>query len=189
MDVPSGYTLEDRSVPLTELPRWVLGLMLGLFTATLLLFWIAGGSIFYRGMAGRALLWIVVLTLAHEVTHAVFWKYASGLPWRTFRFGFAWKALSPYCHARAPMSVSAYRIGSMAPLFLTGLLPLVITLATLDGPLAVASAVLISGASGDLFVWWTIRDLPEDALVQDHDSQAGCLVLWPTPDLPDPDIA
>ena len=123
--------------------------------------------------------WMFGLLLLHEGTHAVAWKLASKLPWSAFTFGVQWKTATPYCHSTEPMGVQAYRIGALMPLFVTGLLPWGVSLAAGYPDLAFASAFLISGASGDLYVLWSMRDLPNDVLVQDHDTKAGCVVLWP----------
>jgi hypothetical protein len=123
--------------------------------------------------------WLIGLTLVHEGSHAVGWKLASGLPWNAFRIGFSWKALTPYCHSRSAMPVGAYRIGSLLPLALTGLLPWAAAMITGYADLGIAASILIGGAAGDVWVFSVIRDLAPDVLVRDHPEQAGCIVIYP----------
>lgn len=172
-------TEEDRSVPLTRLPAaiWILmavGTALPAVAFGLIRGWSTLGD-----LDAVTLAWLAGLTLVHEGTHAAAWKWASGLPWSAFSFGFSWKALTPYCHAREAMPVRAYRIGSLAPLVITGVLPWFAAVATGDGSLGVASSVLIGGAAGDVWVFFRIRDLDDRALVRDHPENAGCVVLRP----------
>lgn len=175
-----NFSVEDRSVPITEIPGWVWGLMIMMIIIPFgiyLLVWGLGGI----GLANWKWLWYtIILLLMHEGTHAVAWKFASGLPWSAFSFGVQWKTVTPYCHCDQPMPAKAYRIGAMAPLVVTGILPWVWSMWIGDPDLALASAMLISGAGGDIYVTWAIRDVPKDIQVQDHDSQAGCLVFWPS---------
>ncbi len=170
------YRIEDRSVPLTKLPGWVWVLTLVLLVVPLGIY-----MMFYwpLNLGWMWLTWALVLILLHEGIHAVAWKLASGLTWSMFTFGILWKTLTPYCHCKAPMPARPYRIGAIMPFIVTGLLPWGISLTTGDAELAVASALLISGAGGDLYVLWSVRDLPDTVLLQDHDAQAGCVVLWP----------
>ena len=57
--------------------------------------------------------------------------------------------------------------------------PFIIGLIINDGGLVIAASFLISGAGGDIYILRSIKDLPAANLLQDHDSNAGCLVLWP----------
>ncbi len=172
-----GYRIEDRSVAIASLPSWVWILSLVLVIIPIALYLLITGAGF--DLQWKWLAYTFGLLLLHEGTHAVAWKYASGLPWSSFTFGVQWKTVTPYCHSTAPMPVTAYRIGAAMPLIFTGMLPWLISFITLDTELAFAGAILISGAAGDLYILHAIRDLPADVLLQDHDTQAGCVVLWP----------
>ena len=170
---------EDRSVPLTRLPLAIWAMLIGFTLVPGVLYpWVHGWGAF-PDLGLEFFGWLVALTLLHEGIHAVGWKYASGLPWSAFKFGFAWKSLTPYCHAREAMPVGAYRIGSLLPLALTGLLPWAAGMILGDGDLGLAAAVLIGGAAGDVWVFLSIRDLEPGALVRDHPENAGCVVMRP----------
>ena len=174
----AGYRIEDRSVAIAALPWWVWGLAVILIIIPIVLFEVFAHK--QEGSLGYIwLLWTLGLLILHEATHAVAWKFASGLPWSSFTFGVQWKTATPYCHSIEPMSIRAYRIGAISPLIVTGILPWVLAFVWGDVELAMAAAILISGAAGDLYILWAIKDLPDEVLLQDHDTQAGCLVLWP----------
>ena len=173
------YSIEDRSVEVLDIPLWTWLLMVLLIIFPLVFYMGVWGM---RNLATIEWLWLVytfALLVLHELTHAVAWKLASGLPWKALTFGVQWKTLTPYCHSKEPMPVLAYRIGACMPLIVTGIVPWVMSMIGGDPELAMAASLLISGAGGDIYILWSIRDLPADALVQDHDSRAGCLVLWP----------
>ena len=173
------HRLEDRSVAIAEIPLWVWVMMIGLLIVPIVIFaWVwPNRASFDFGWIW--MIWTLALLLIHEGTHAVAWKLSSGLPWSAFSFGFQWKTLTPYCHSSEPMYVRPYRIGAIMPLVVTGLLPWFVSMAIGDYDLALASSLLISGAGGDLYILWSLRDLPASVLVQDHHTKAGCVVLWP----------
>ena len=172
---------QDRSVPLTELPAWVVWLSIVLMIVPVVPFALLSGidSVWNEGIGWWLLPAMLVLIVVHEAVHAIAWKFASGLPWKAFRFGVVWKALAPYCHATEMMRVQPYRIGAVAPLIVTGVLPLIYGYVAWSAAWVVLGAVAISAAVGDIFVLWVLRDLPDEALVRDHPSNAGCIVLLP----------
>jgi hypothetical protein len=169
----------DLSVPIIKLPVWVWVLSIVLFIVPLLVYGLLHPVQIGEWFSLTSVVYLIVLIIVHEGIHAIAWKYASGLPWSQFKFGIDKKSLSPYCHATAPMDVRAYRIGGGAPLVLVGILPYVISLLNGSSQLAFLSAVMISAAVGDIFVLWTLRNVPDDALCVDHPSQAGCIVYLP----------
>jgi hypothetical protein len=177
----SGETMTtlDLSIPAHRLPGWVWWLAIALFVIPLLPFAVRYG--FLAVLVGG--LWqipvVLVLIVAHEAVHAIGWKFAGGLPWSKFKFGIVWKALAPYCHATVPMNVNAYRIGAVMPLIVTGIVPLVLAYIAGDAGWTFISAVMISAAVGDIYVLWTLRDMPSNALIQDHPSQVGCIAYLP----------
>lgn len=143
-----------------------------------------------EGLAAWFDAWIAMIgalvggALVHEMLHALAWR-AAGVPRGHVRLGFSWRALTPYAHADVPMPARTYRIGAVTPGVVLGLVPL--ALATLrDGPLVFWFGLLFTvAAGGDALILWLLRGVPPEALVQDHPSRAGCLVL-PAYDSPSP---
>lgn len=119
----------------------------------------------------------LALVIVHELLHAISWKLAGNLSFRDFKFGIAWKTLSPYCHATQPMTARAYRIGAAVPGILLGILPIMIATLLGNGFIAVLGALLTAGAVGDVYVLWLIRRVPSTTYVIDHPKRAGCLIL------------
>jgi len=169
----------DLSVPVHELPRWVWILSVVLMFAPLIPYAMIYGLLtLLYGMNPLAILMgFIVLIVLHEAIHAIGWKFSSGLPWSAFTFGFLWRALAPYCHSKEPMSVTAYRIGGILPLIFTGIIPWLIGLAMADATITVLGTLLIAGGVGDIYVLWSLRNVPDSARVIDHESNAGCVVL------------
>ena len=175
----SNHREVDLSVPILKLPAWVWILSVVLLIVPLAIYALFHPLSWGEMFSLLTALWVIVLVVVHEGVHAVAWKYSSGLPWSKFSFGIDKKSLSPYCHADAPMDVRAYRIGGGAPLVLVGILPFIYALIVGNAMWAFLSAVLISAAVGDIYVLWSLRNVPDDALCLDHPSQAGCIIYLP----------
>jgi hypothetical protein len=179
---PPGY--RDVSVPIESIYRnkaVILGAIVLAAAPILAHAALAGGldAFFSRAYGDNILLfliWLLLLIVAHEAVHGFGWMTAGGVGPRHIRFGIDRKTFSPYCHLTTPIRAAAYRYGAALPLVVTGILPLTAGLLTDTPVLTMLSAIMISAAVGDLFVLWVIREVPGNALVIDHPTQAGCYV-------------
>jgi hypothetical protein len=181
---PAGFeVVEDRSLSMTRASLYALVLTAPLVVPLVLLF----GAVWSFEALGQGLLAffrlevflpsVVLGVVAHEVIHGLAWVAAGRLPWREVRFGFQVKTLTPYAHARVPLTARAYRIGAMMPGLLLGLGPALLGVATAGGAPACFGLFMTVAAGGDLAILWLLRGLPSTALVQDHPERAGCLVV------------
>jgi len=129
-----------------------------------------------------SLLFLVLLMvgiLAHEAIHGLAWSFFGRLPLRRIRFGFQASTLTPYAHALDPLTARAYRIGAVLPALLLGGLPFLVGTIVGSTPPALFGMIFVFAAGGDLLILWLIRGVDPRALVQDHPSRAGCIVLPP----------
>ena len=109
---------------------------------------------------------IFVMVVLHEAIHGVcFWLFTGG------RVKFAFKGA--YAYAAAPdwfLHKRPYMLVSMAPLVLITVLGLMALWWAPPGwiaPLMLLIAMNASGAIGDIYVFYLLTKMPEDALVQD----------------------
>ncbi len=174
---------KDVSVPLESIIQSAKWITLMLLLVPLAVYWLLHGfqHMFNFGMPR---LQVVLILLAaflmgiviHEGLHAIGWMTFGRFSWREIRFGIDTKTLSPYTHAQVHMTATAYRIGAAIPGIITGLLPALVGIVLADGMVTLFGATMLSAAVGDVLVLWIIRDVPGNALVLDHPTQAGCMV-------------
>lgn len=126
---------------------------------------------------------LAVGIVLHEALHGFAFRTIGGADRSKVSFGFHWKTFTPFAHCAAPLDAAAYRATVLLPCLVLGLVPLVAGLSTGIGWLSGWGALFVAAAAGDLLVVWTIRHVPGDALVIDHPSRIGCLVVGdrPTP--------
>ena len=151
--------------------------------------WLWGAGVLDRELS-LTVLDIVVGLLAlfagiivHEWLHGIGYMRVGGLPKTAVRYGFSWKMLAPYAHAKAPMPASAYRIAVMMPGFLLGILPGIIGVVANIWWLVLWATMMLIAAGGDTAVILAIRHVPASAWVLDHPSKVGCQVLKGKPTL------
>lgn len=114
--------------------------------------------------------------LFHEFLHAFGWVNFGCKDWKSIKFGFSLKALSPYTHCKQPLKIGAYRIGSIIPGLITGFLPGILGLILGNGLLLISGIFFITAAGGDIIVLLYLRKFGNDYLVQDHPTKIGCIV-------------
>lgn len=113
----------------------------------------------------------------HELIHMFAWALFAKKSMSVFKLGFQWKSLTPYAHCKEPMDIQPYRIGSFAPGLLLGILPWLISLFTGDFLLFFYGFLYTTAAGGDFLILWIIRNVKPTTLVEDHPTNAGCLVI------------
>jgi len=113
----------------------------------------------------------------HEAIHALGWSLFGRVPLRRVRFGIAARTLNPYAHLPDAIPARAYRWGTALPGLTLGLLPYLAALAAGSAWWMLFGLTLTLAAGGDLLVLWLLRGVEPQALVLDHPSRAGCLVI------------
>jgi hypothetical protein len=121
------------------------------------------------------LLVVALSVVAHEVLHGVGYTLVGGVPWREIKFGI--KGLMVYAHCRAPLSASAYRVATVLPGMILGVIPGLVGLVWGNAWLTVYGTLMSVAALGDFLILWLVWFVPADARVKDHPSAPGCRVL------------
>jgi hypothetical protein len=120
---------------------------------------------------------IILGTVAHELIHAICWKWLDGIPWEKIHFGFKWKVLTPYVHCPDPVEVTNYRWGVAMPGIVLGVIPYLLSLILQNGWLLGFGLFFTLAAGGDILILWLLRDVRSGKKVQDHPEEVGCIVM------------
>ena len=122
--------------------------------------------------------WLILIVGAvlHELVHGITWAYYSKGGWRSVSFGVIWKMLTPYCHCSEPLKKSQYITGALMPLFVVGILPLLVSPFVESICLCFFGIFYISGAAGDLMVVSRLRKENPSFTILDHPTEPGYLV-------------
>ncbi|AWG21927.1 hypothetical protein FFWV33_10520 [Flavobacterium faecale] len=122
---------------------------------------------------------MLVITLGivvHELIHGITWAKYTKKRFKSIKFGFLWKMLTPYCHCTEPLRVKEYITGAIMPAIILGFLPAIY--AILFGNIFVLLfAILFTVvAIGDFMIINLLRKEDMNSLVLDHPSEAGCFI-------------
>lgn len=121
---------------------------------------------------------MVVGIVVHELVHGLTWILLTRKGFRHLSFGLMLGGA--YCHIDVPMCKRHYVIGALMPLFLIGIVPLLVAFCIGSLLWLLLGVIFVVTAIGDIMIVWTIRKEPADALVYDHPSEGGCYVYHKT---------
>ncbi|MCE7041420.1 DUF3267 domain-containing protein [Dyadobacter sp. CY312] len=130
-----------------------------------------------------ALVWIGVLSVfllgigIHELIHYLTAIWYGRISLTDVKLGIKWKTLTPYFHSKVPVLAKKYRVITVMPLVVMGIVPYIISMLIGNGWVLAFGIVFILTAFGDLFILWLMRHVPGDQLVQDHPDKIGLIVL------------
>ena len=169
----------DVSIPMGDASAQAFIIALPMAVIQLIVFALLHGLLFSRKDAYVNLFTVMLFfgIFLHEAIHLIAWLLSTGKPMSAFKMGFYWKALTPYAHCREIMDIHSYRIGSVAPGIVLGILPWLISLITGSHLLCLYGVLYTAAASGDFLALWLLRFVKAGTLVEDHPSKLGCYVI------------
>jgi hypothetical protein len=113
----------------------------------------------------------------HEILHAICWIFFTKKGIKSIKFGITSSDFSPYIHCTEPLSVRIYRIGTILPGLVLGIIPALLAIITGKFWLLMFGLFFSWAASGDYIILYMIRNLNKDILVQDHPEKIGCYIV------------
>ena len=126
---------------------------------------------------GIGILTLLLGIVAHEFLHGLGWSFYAKKRWKAITFGVNWKLLTPYCHCNEHLRLKAYRIGSILPAIILGIVPAIISILIGHIGLLVFGFFFTFAAGGDFMILWLLRKERSGTLVQDHPHLIGCIVI------------
>ncbi len=129
------------------------------------------------GKSSLAIIFTIFLGIIfHELLHGISWALFSRNGWKSIHFGFKWQMLTPYCHCSEPLLAKHYILGAAAPGIALGFIPFIISLAIGSISILAFSIIFTLAAIGDFMIIYLVRNTNKKALIQDHETEAGCWV-------------
>ncbi len=189
VNLVSGMLTEDHSNYTLSFTRANLGALL--LAVPVCAFYILLYSLFYgwnqlgvdlQSLFSHPLIFLLVFAVGiviHEGIHAISWASFDNIPWKHIHFGFQWSTITPYVHCDVPVKLNNYRWGTALPGIILGIFPYLLALVFRDGWLLGFGLLFTLAAGGDFLILWLLRNVKNDALVQDHPDLIGCVVINP----------
>lgn len=111
----------------------------------------------------------------HEGLHVLGWRRWGNVPREAIRVGANRFVLYVACTATVPASV--YRRIIVLPALTLGVLPCLAAIIAGNEIVLFFGLAHLGGAVGDALIVWQMRGVPGTALVRDHGSRVGCVLV------------
>ena len=120
---------------------------------------------------------LVIGIFLHEILHAITLIIFAGIKIKHLKAGINWLNFTPYIHCKHPVSVTNYRISTIAPALLMGIIPAILSIFLNSVYFLFFGIIFIVTSGSDLLSLWKIRKTKGDYLTSDHSERAGCQVF------------
>ena len=176
-----GYVRHDLMIDLGKANRFALLLLIPLFIIGYGLYYLVYHRIdFFKSSLVIYIFVFVAAIVVHELIHGLCWSFFTPHHFGDIQFGFIKTSFTPYCTCLIPLKKGEYIFGSVMPLIILGILPMIIAIAIGNGALLFLGVVMADSAAGDIMVIQKVLGFKSNAdeiVYMDHPTEAGCVVF------------
>jgi hypothetical protein len=120
---------------------------------------------------------VILGVLIHELLHIFTWALFCKKGIRAVSIGFKWDSITPFATCSEPLKINPYRLGIVMPCIILGVLPGLVAIYIQNIFLLIFGIFFTLAATGDLIILWLSKKIKSPALVLDHPSQIGLIIL------------
>ena len=176
-----GYVPNHITMGVVAASKYALVAVLPIIIPLLVVFFLVWqeGSINLRDFIVAYLLFFAFIVV-HELIHGITWSLFAKNGWRSIKFGFIWKYLTPYCHCSEPMKKREVIIGGLMPTVVLGIIPAIIAIISGSAWLMLTAVLMIYGGGGDILMAYKLlcyKSESDDVLFMDHPYEIGTAVF------------
>lgn len=119
-------------------------------------------------------MYLILAIILHELLHALAFVLLGNGNLKSIEFGI--KDFNPYCHYKEKLKVKYYKIATLLPLIVLGVICFIIGLLINELILTLFAVTQMLCASGDLIIVYLLRNVKSDALAEDHPCAIGLYI-------------
>lgn len=131
---------------------------------------------------GRISVYFVLIYLIgailHELLHIIPISLYLKKIKNVFSAGIAPGGVAFYIHCKKPIPIKIYRISLILPLIVMGIIPVIIGFFSMSLKFFAIGIIFIWAASGDIYIFYLLRNIYPQAKILDHSEKVGCYVLY-----------
>ena len=176
-----GYTRHDLIIGIGSANRFAILLLIPLFVVGYGLYYLIHHRIDFAGFNFLYfLVAFVVLIVVHELIHGLCWSFFTPNRFKDIEFGIMKSSLTPYCTCLVPLKKGPYIFGTVMPLILLGIMPIIIGIAIGSGALLFMGIIMADGAAGDIMIIQRLlgyKSSANEIIYMDHPTEAGGVVF------------
>ena len=179
--VGKGYRRKDLTIGMGKANLFSILLFIPLFIVGYGAYYLVHGELgFSKFNFFGILIAFLVLIVIHELIHGISWSFFTPHHFKDVEFGVMRSSLTPYCTCKVPLKKGQYAFGSVMPLVLLGILPMIVGVAIGNPTVLFIGILMADTAGGDLMILHQLLSYKSDArevIYADHPTEAGLVVF------------
>ncbi len=176
-----GYTRKDLIVDIGKANIFAFVLMIPLFIIGYWLYYVVNHGIeFSRFNVLGFIAGFIVLIVLHELIHGVCWSFFTPNHFKDIEFGIMKPSYNPYCTCLVPLKKEHHIFGTVMPLILLGIIPMIVGIVIGNPTLLFMGIIMADSAAGDILIIKTIlgyKSNAKETVYMDHPTEAGGVVF------------
>ena len=179
--IRQGYARRDLTVGMDKANKFAFLLLIPLVVVGFGLYYLVNRRIAFTEFNPLIfVVAIVALTVVHELIHGVCWSFFTPHGFKDIEFGIMKSSLTPYCACLVPLKKPQHVFGTVMPLILLGILPMIVAIAIGNVDLLFIGIVMADGAAGDILIIRMLlgyKSSANEIVYMDHPTEAGGVVF------------
>ena len=176
-----GYTRRDLTIGMGKANRFAMILMIALLAVGFGLYYLVHRRLDLSGTNPLILLAVlVVLIVAHELIHGACWSLFTPRHFRDIEFGIMKPSMTPYCACLVPLKRGQHIFGTVMPLVVLGIIPMIVGIAIGNSGVLFIGIVMSASAAGDILIIKNLlayKSSAREVVYMDHPTEAGGVVF------------
>ncbi|MCR4657018.1 MAG: DUF3267 domain-containing protein [Lachnospiraceae bacterium] len=176
-----GYTRHDLTINMGKANLFAVLLLIPLAVIGFGLYYLVNHGLEWRRINFLILLVaLIMLIVAHELIHGLSWSLFTPGRFKDVEFGILRSSLTPYCACLVPLKKAHYFFGSVMPLVILGIIPMIIGIVIGNPLILFLGIIMADSAAGDLMIIARLlgyKSSAEEIIYMDHPTQAGGVVF------------
>ena len=179
--IRQGYVRRNLTIDMGKASKFSLLLLIPLFAIGFGLYYLVNRRVDFSGLHPLILIVLLAaLAVVHELIHGACWSIFSPHHFKDVEFGVMRPSLTPYCACLVPLKKGPYLFGSVMPLVILGILPMIAGIAVGNLDVLFIGIIMADAAAGDILIIRRIigyKSGAAEVVYMDHPTEAGGVVF------------
>ncbi len=175
-----GYTRKELTIDMNKANLFAIVLFAPLFLIGYGAYTLVNHDIEFPRHILPGLLVLMVLIVAHELIHGLCWSLFTPHHFKDIEFGIMKPSMSPYCTCLVPLSKGQHIFGTVMPLIVLGIIPMILGVFLKSPDMLFLGILLTNAAAGDILIIFKIlgyKSNAKDIVYMDHPTEGGGVIF------------
>lgn len=178
--IQQGYTRTELIVDIKKANVFAVVLLIPLFIVGYGLYALINHTIAFPDSLLITIIVVLVLVVVHELIHGLCWSLFTPNHFKDIEFGIMMPLVTPYCTCLVPLTKGQHIFGTVMPLVILGLIPMIAGAFLANPYLMFIGIIMADAAAGDILIIFRLlgyKSKAREIVYMDHPTEAGGVIF------------